>query len=72
LVKIDNHQVGNLSKVSLKGCAGVFADSESNKRRQFVLLSVLESIMTQPARIFSEGVTHLFFTLKYENSPEIL
>jgi hypothetical protein len=44
---IGNHQVGDLS---LKGRVGVLADNELDKRRQMVLLSVLESMQTQPAR----------------------
>jgi hypothetical protein len=39
---------------SLKGCVGVLADSELNERWQMVLLSVLESMKSQPARPFSE------------------
>ncbi|MDR1141175.1 MAG: hypothetical protein LBL62_05740, partial [Planctomycetaceae bacterium] len=53
--------MGNLS---LKGCVGVLADSESEKRRQMELLSVLESMQTQPAQPPSGRIAHLFSRLK--------
>jgi hypothetical protein len=53
--------VGNLS---LKGRVGVLADSELEERRQMVLLSVLESMQTQPAQPPSGRIAHLFSRLK--------
>jgi hypothetical protein len=53
--------VGDLS---LKGRVGVLADSELDERRQMVLLSVLESMQTQPAQPPSGRIAHLFSWLK--------
>jgi hypothetical protein len=60
----------------LKGRVGVLADSELDKRRQMVLLSVLESMQTLPAQPPSGRIAHhflctfVFFVLKYENPDE--
>jgi hypothetical protein len=43
----------------LKGHVGVLADSKSKERRLMVLPFVLESMPSQPARPFSEGIAHL-------------
>jgi hypothetical protein len=53
--------VGDLS---LKGHVGVLADSELDERRQMELLSVLESMQTQPAQPPSGRIVHLFSRLK--------
>ncbi|MDR1142123.1 MAG: hypothetical protein LBL62_10545 [Planctomycetaceae bacterium] len=49
---------------SLNGCVGVLADSESEERQQMVLLSMLESMQTQPAQPPSGRIAHLFSYLK--------
>jgi hypothetical protein len=55
--------VGDLS-LFVKRSRRRLADSELDERRQMVLLSMLESMQTQPAQPPSGRIAHLFSRLK--------